>query len=103
MLLISVVLMGILFCWATTSVDEQSSDEKKNVSMMGINKDENVQYSDKRYYLFNFYFFIVFFLFDKLEMENTLIIFVSQTVNVTIVQHINVPIIRQIWVVQNGV
>jgi hypothetical protein len=48
MLLISVVLMGILFCWATTSVDEQSSDEKKNVSMMGINKDENVQYSDKR-------------------------------------------------------
>ncbi len=60
MLLISVVLMGILFCWATTSVDEQSSDEKKNVSMMGINKDENVQYSDKRYYLLNIYLLFFF-------------------------------------------
>jgi len=61
MLVISVVLMGILFCWATTtSVDEQSSDEKRNVSMMGINKDENVQYSDKRYHLLNIYFSLLF-------------------------------------------
>jgi len=48
MLVVSVILMSILYCWATTSVDEQSSDEKKNVSMMGINKDENVKLSDKR-------------------------------------------------------
>ncbi len=45
----SIIVMSILCCWATTDINEQSPENKKNVSMMINNKDENVKLSDKRY------------------------------------------------------
>jgi hypothetical protein len=48
MLVVSVVFMGILYCWAATNVDEESSENKKNVSMMMDTKDDNVKLSNKR-------------------------------------------------------
>ncbi|CAF3815836.1 unnamed protein product [Rotaria sp. Silwood1] len=35
--------MAILCCWATTNVDEQSINDKKNISMMTNNKDNHVK------------------------------------------------------------
>jgi len=48
MLIISVVFTAIFCCWATTNIDEQSSDNKKNASMMADNKDDEVKLSNKR-------------------------------------------------------
>jgi len=38
MLVISIVLMSIFWCWATTSVDDESSNDKRNASIMEDNK-----------------------------------------------------------------
>jgi len=48
MLLLSVVVVVILCCWATTNVDEQSFDNKKNISMMTENNNDHVTLSNKR-------------------------------------------------------
>ena len=53
---------------------------------------------NSKYLFINSYFFF----FMKIEMENILIIFVFPKVNVKIVQPINVQVINQILVVQNG-
>jgi len=48
MLVVSVVLMATVCCWAKTSVDEQSPDNKKKTSLMTGNKDDNDTLSEKR-------------------------------------------------------
>jgi hypothetical protein len=48
MLVVSIVLMGIFYCTAMTSVNEQSSDNKKNDSMTINNKHEDVKHSNKQ-------------------------------------------------------
>jgi len=45
---ISVVLVGIVYYWATTNAIEQSSDNKKNESLMIGNNDDNLNVSPKR-------------------------------------------------------
>ncbi len=66
MLCVSIVLMGIYYCQAMTSVDEQSFDNKRNVSMIIDNTHDNVKLSDKRYlyikYLFIYCYCYCFFL-----------------------------------------
>jgi len=38
MLAVSIVIMSVLCCWATVNDDEQSTDNKKNISMLTDNK-----------------------------------------------------------------
>ncbi|CAF1612873.1 unnamed protein product, partial [Rotaria sordida] len=46
-LLVSIVLVAILCCWATTRVDEQLIDEKRNISMTTDDKDDHVRRNGK--------------------------------------------------------
>ncbi len=55
--LISVVLMGVVYYWATTNAIEQSPDNKKNESLMIGNNDDNLNVSPKRY----IYYLVIYF------------------------------------------
>ena len=47
MLVVSIVLMGIFYCTAMKTVDEQLSDNKKNDSVTR-NKNEDITHSNKQ-------------------------------------------------------
>jgi hypothetical protein len=50
-LIVLIVVISIFSCFETTNIDEQTSEEKRNISMMG-QKDENI----KQYVLKEFIF-----------------------------------------------
>lgn len=68
-MVLAVCLMITVCCLATTSVNEQSSDDQKSVSKTLNNKNENDELSEKRYLENLAFFMIVYFFFVLLNRE----------------------------------